>query len=402
MAGKTLNYDLDTRNFASPAPIIGRLAGFTPEFTAKIISARLQYFTQLSGRAATPEEAQLTGLYTAKEVATISWGNPLGAAGGIYISYANKDRFRFPFYQPNLETFPKTTFPSVRMPWLTGNAATLAWHGLRGACYGLLGSTIGVALLTSYATSVRIVAEAQDPRLKDMRDDVLAGVRKQKGGVPNTPRAPGAVDGVREQDASALWRDYTRGGMDDASPSGGSGMYGDLKEEEGKAVTANQTRGSWERASNRSSQQRQETSEPAPFFGGDGEGTSGDEAGRESQPASTGSAWDRVRMQSNTQNKGKTSSWSTRQSPSADDHSYQSADVDRQLARDDAQTQKDFAPRTSGWATRRSPSVDEHSYSSANVERQLARDDAQKDFDARIEKERRGGDFSGGGDQRRW
>ncbi len=46
---------------------------------------------------------------------------------------------------------------------------------------------------------------------------------------------------------------------------------------------------------------------------------------------------------------------------------------------------------------------DSFAFSKSEEERNYAKEEAQKEFDARVERERRGGDFSqGGGDQRRW
>ena len=46
---------------------------------------------------------------------------------------------------------------------------------------------------------------------------------------------------------------------------------------------------------------------------------------------------------------------------------------------------------------------DSFAFSKTEEERSYAREEAQREFDARVEQERRGGDFSkGGGDQKRW
>jgi hypothetical protein len=46
---------------------------------------------------------------------------------------------------------------------------------------------------------------------------------------------------------------------------------------------------------------------------------------------------------------------------------------------------------------------DSYTFSKSEEERSYAKDEAQKEFDARVERERRGGDFSSGnGDQKRW
>ena len=69
-------------------------------------------------------------------------------------------------------------------------------------------------------------------------------------------------------------------------------------------------------------------------------------------------------------------------------------------------------PSQSQWSRRQSETQREQTegsttgnfaFSKTEEERNYAKEEAQKEFDARVERERRGGDFSqGGGDQRRW
>jgi hypothetical protein len=69
-------------------------------------------------------------------------------------------------------------------------------------------------------------------------------------------------------------------------------------------------------------------------------------------------------------------------------------------------------PSQSTWAKLRNssqqggpqnPATDEgYSYSEAREQRELAKLQAQKEFDAQLERERKGGDFGDSGDLKRW
>ncbi len=85
----------------------------------------------------------------------------------------------------------------------------------------------------------------------------------------------------------------------------------------------------------------------------------------------TGSAWDRIRKGENLDPQKPESAWS-KQRPSPPGQSSGSSNND-------------------------------FTYNKSEEERNYAKDEAQKEFDARVERERRGGDFSkGNGDQKRW
>lgn len=109
--------------------------------------------------------------------------------------------------------------------------------------------------------------------------------------------------------------------------------------------------------------------------------------GTESTPEDTtqstgGSAWDRIRKQGGIPSAGsRGSNWPSGRGPPP----------------------TSTAPNAWSKSQRASGPGDGYTFSSAEEERQLAKSDAQKEFDDRVERERRGGDFtSSNGDQKRW
>lgn len=88
-------------------------------------------------------------------------------------------------------------------------------------------------------------------------------------------------------------------------------------------------------------------------------------------PRSSGSTWDRIRQES------ATSKGSPRQSPTN-------------------------TPQVKNEQQEGSTLGDSFSFSSSDEERQLAKIEAQKEFDARVERERQGGDFSESGGKGGW
>lgn len=101
--------------------------------------------------------------------------------------------------------------------------------------------------------------------------------------------------------------------------------------------------------------------------------SSGDDASPQAAPAprSSGSAWDRIRAES------ANSKSSPRQSPTN-------------------------TPQVRNEQQEGSTLGDSFSFSSSDEERQLAKIEAQKEFDARVERERQGGDFSEGSGKGGW
>jgi hypothetical protein len=389
---------IDISKLPRPVPMMGPLFGYTDGFVAKCISIRMQAAAGMMGRAPSEEEAAAIAYWTAKQVSVTSYGGPLGVAGGWWRVYTTKETLRFPFYKPNLEKLNAKVWPSARMALLSGLQATTAWHASRMVAYGLMGNIVGQVLVSSYALSVSSVGELTDPRLKGFIEAMKKKAQTARGRLPNQPPQPSTEAAVEQADAAGLWKGQRRDNVDDASPT--ASTYSDLSGTGAvhEQATRGQERGprpdsdlSSEDNRTTAFQTNQATQESRAFdddfdiisptrkITPDTDSSGG---------PSGGSAWDRIRQQAGNQPAKSGSAWSK------------------------GQGQQKAPQSQSAWTRNRGPIPQEQpedsagrdgfGFSASEEDKQLARDEAQRQFDARVERERRGGDFSAGGDQKRW
>lgn len=298
-------------------------------------------------------------------------------AGGLWRCYGTRDTFRFPFYQPNLEKLQAQTFPTPRMPVLRGFWAVMAWHLVRGLAYGNIGNIIGKIFFASYATSVTLVGEVADPRLKQFHEAIKKRGRESAEKRQGTLPGMGQQGQMRGQQPQAQQSEM----QDDASPTGG--MYGqaDMTPTPGTYETASQPappRRQFPQRTPVPTQVTTESRESNPFDIIDDASPTGGQGlyGATTQPQPQGSAWERLRR-------------GEKPAPVTSKTSNPGARTQQQM-----QTQREQREgATLG---------DSYTFSKSDEERSYAKDEAQKEFDARIERERRGGDFSAGGGNRKW
>lgn len=366
---------VDASNWPKPIPILGPIFGFTPKLLQNLLQRQVITSTQVLGRQLNEVEVEALGYWTAKSIAIQSIGPPIGIAGGIYRARATREQFKFPFFTPDLAKMDVNVFPTQGMKLFSGQAAQSAWHAMRGTAYASMGYFIGTVLLSSYAASIATIGEMSDPRLKALIDKIRDKAKQAQGRMPNAQNAP------QRPGEAKVWKGQTRQ-VDDASPTGGYGLETPLDlstnsermltDEEIQAAEAMKT---WS-ASKPTPYQNQK---PAP------QSNSVDDAFDDASPTggrgmqtsqSSGSAWERIRQQ---------------QASSGGDSPRRSAWSKNRSQAQQGQAQQKEAP------------TDSFAFSSTDEERQLAQSEAQKDFDARLDQERRGGEFSSGsGDRKRW
>jgi hypothetical protein len=382
--GGGTSYQIDKTNFPKPIPIIGPLVGYNDEFYSKVLTQKMQVATNTLGRPLTQDEATAFAFWAAKSISIFSYGAPLGIAAGWWRCYNSRETFRFPFYQPNLEKFQPDVFPP-RLGTLTGMRAVIAWHGLRTGIYSVAGMVVGQILFASYAASVVGVGEVTDKRLKSFVDAVRAQSRQKGGSLPGAgvERKPAERAPPSGGPAGTQYDRRDSPQADDASPTGGifweENAAGSSESVDG-TIGANTQTGGRPRPPVRPApaQMRTQEAEDRPFDAWD----DASPAGRQGSTAPQGSAWDRLRrgekpapipQKSGGKSQPSQSTWSKQQN----------------------ETQKE---QTDGSTT-----GDSFAFSKSEEEKNYVKEEAQKEFDARVERERRGGDFSqGGGDQRRW
>lgn len=375
--------DVDMSKLPGPIPIVGPMLGYSRARIAMDIKEHISLATQILKRPLNKGEVDAIAYNTANAKSLASYGCATGAALGAYQCYRTRETFRFPFFTPPADKFNPEIFGPLR-----GQTARQAWHVLRAGPYVLLVSLVGAFATNNYGALKAAVSMSQDPRLKDFNEELRRRVQERGGRIitqrppPSSPRTP--TEGRAPAGGAAIPGGKSAyGDEDDMSPTGGAYNYdlsGDPNSTTDTGILSDsQMRGQEvrQRADPRRSptedrgatfQMDKVTSQPSNYEDASGSG---------SQPARSsggGSAWDRVRQQAG---RGDVSRGSPRYpTPS-------NAGSGIQLEQREGST-----------------TGDSFTFSSADEDRQLAKAEAQKEFDARIERERRGGDF--GDSSKRW
>lgn len=377
--------------------------------------------TQTIQRPLTESEQTAIAYYTAKGFAISSYGPTIGISAGMYMTYATRAQFRWPVYGNILSKAPpegevqRGFWDGQKMraggkeilQGVSSQAKANILHVSRGFAYCMIGWYFVPLFVSSYAATVSTVGELRDPRLQETNRGVREAVmrdqrqRREKAGdivkqtdagregrMPNLPREKEQGRGRRGGGAE----------VDDASPTGGAmmdmGIDMGIDEEQGRLSGAGDMGGvlsdgqmrtaeakarpqpGQSPASNRAATFQVEKVERQPKdFGSDFDDASptGGSGAMDGGDGSAGGVWERIRQQSATEPSGS------------------SMGRGRGMRGSGAQREQQEGATTG----------DSFSFSSSDEERSYAKAEAQREFDERVEKERRGEDFSREG-RRRW
>lgn len=350
-------------------------------------------------RPLTPKESEAMAYHTAKGVAISSWGPPLGIIAGATRYYKTQEKYRFPFAGNQLKPDGWWDGERIRIMGqdvMKGLRAKQAVNFLRASLYVAFGNVIVGFLVDSYATTVAVVGEIRDERLKDIMQAVRRQTARQMGEISRQERqkrAVGVATGQGEKSVGDLWKQHrgaigaddaspTSASFDDASPTAAGFDYGDEAARLGGNSGNGVVMGDEHMRSQEVRQQprRNPAGNRAATF---------DVEKVERQPRSFDDDYDDASPTGGigVANPGE-SAWQRIRRETASGASPRSGR--RPPARGPQQEQQEEG----------STAGDSFSFMSSEEEKQLARDEAQKQFDERVDKERRGGEFSDG--RRRW
>ncbi|KAH8808492.1 hypothetical protein F5884DRAFT_373044 [Xylogone sp. PMI_703] len=377
----TLPYNIDTTNFPKPVPVISPIFGFTPALQSKIIQKRLQEMQHVLKRPPTHDEANALAYWSAKQLSLYSYGPPVGIAGGCYRAYATMSTFQFPFFKPNPETFTPTVFPPV-MPFLGGRAAVIAWHVLRFFTYGVTGNFISQVLFGSYSVSVATVGEMGDPRLKNYLEAVRRMSRERMGAaVPHAggPGSPGPLG--QPQQPQRLPQSQKRPMVDDASPTAGS--YGDEDFSYGDAPSPD-------------SGDRYQSSNPQQKPVQQPQSRSGLSIPQRTRPSTVPTS---PSPSASLPDSSQPFDFFDEASPTGGQGSVDTPSFQQQQQRAKITTSPSGE---SSWAKIRAGALSSSPGSTPRPSQTVEGGESQQEFDAKLEKKRRDGDFNGGSEQKRW
>ena len=394
----------DASNMPRPIPLIGPFIGFSERALRFKADTTLKFAEKKLGRTLHPEEAQALAFHIYKLEKSKSYYAATGAAAGIYRWYATMNTYQYPFYKPKIESIDPNKFGPIKGP--AANLARQTWRfGLYALAAGQIGNIIGQLIaqpIAAYETSV-------DPKLEEFGKEIKAASGRDERA--NSER--GRMMEERRKDFEARRRQEGTGGMtppygargerrqapplasddDDMSPTAGNESWGSSASSsswEGFA-SEEQPRPQPERQSVDVRARRQppyQSTQPSPSspssssspFDDDTSPTGGlfqSEATSQStqQPASRPgeSSWDRLRRGAG--------------APS----SSQGASQTERIQRFASARQSGAEGSTVG---------DNFTFVEGKEARDVERERAQREFDERLERERRGGDFNEGSGKR--
>ncbi|KAF2035008.1 hypothetical protein EK21DRAFT_55505 [Setomelanomma holmii] len=364
-----------------------RAVRFKTETTIKFAERKV-------GRRLSTQESQALAFHIYQLEQTKSYFAATGASLGAYRAYATMGKFRYPFYQPKIEDIDPNKFGPVKGPM-----AQFARHAWRFSLYLVVAGQMGQIIGQLIAQPLAAVNTSKDPKLEQFGNELKAAAAVEQTRT--------AAQGREIQDRRREFERQTkdRSGMGPA-PQGRWGKQ-----------------------------------PPAPSEDDDSSPTAGNEPWG-SQPSAQGS-WDSFSLQAEQnapqQMQGRPSNGAlTRRSPPTRAPSASSSPFDDDDAsptggmfQDDvnstSQAQQQSRPGESTWdrlrrggvpvpgqrplqPSRREPERreqresstlgDSYTFVADDEERKRERERAQQEFDARLERERQGRDFSDEG--KRW
>ncbi|MCJ1413347.1 hypothetical protein MMC19_007452 [Ptychographa xylographoides] len=388
---------IDLRKLPRPIPILGRVFGFNDERLSRYITGSSNNFVEHLHRPPTNEEFDAIAYYVAKGFAIASWGPPLGLLAGGSRCWSTRKSYKFPFLKAQ-EGFDGTTVRLGNTQLLAGNNAKLFWHTARFSLYGTIGTMVVGFAIGGYAATVAAVGEISDPRLKTLMEAIRSERREEQINKGVRPRR-GDPTGQGTIPASDLWKNHRTAigarEVGDGSPTTDQDMdfvasqetesklYGDdIGVRDRSEVAASQQSSSeprrgpaWNRSAVAKSAESDESQGGAFYEGYDNTSPSRSSGGTTTgtnKPGS-GSVWERLRRDAAATASGPNN---TRPGPGRSSQQRPSA-VD-------------------------SADGDTYSFSNSDEERSFAREQAQRDFDAQLDRERQGEEFSGNGREKKW
>ncbi|KAL8861135.1 MAG: hypothetical protein Q9178_002349 [Gyalolechia marmorata] len=370
---------IDRSQLPHPLPIVGPLFGYTKTYLTKLAASRLRYHTEAVGRSLSTKEMEAVIFHAHKSATISSIGVPIAFSIGMYRAYATRENYRVPVWGDLKSTEGWWDGQKLRIMGQTvaeGSSARSLMHSLRYSAYGSMALFFGGLVVNSYATTVAAVGELRDPRLKDFEQAIRSRSKAQMGDLEAMRTQRKDPTGQGNTTVSDLWKRHRKdiGGLDDASPSAGADGYGGEVERLGGSntgiMTDSQMRSEERRmqaspndspTENRASTFRLDKVEKQP--------KNFDDTFDDASPTAPGdvddgqgNAWERIRRQAQNPSSGK----------------------QRGQRRNQIKNEQQGG----------SAAGDSFTFSSDDEQRQLAKDEAQSEFDARVERERQGGNFN--------
>ncbi|KAI0453776.1 hypothetical protein F5B21DRAFT_273746 [Xylaria acuta] len=376
--------------------------GVSDSFRVLSVLKRVASHSTGAQRPLTGVEATAIGEHTANSIRKFSWAQPLSWGFAAAATYAGRRTFKFPFYQPKMQTFNALYFPMKRMPLVRGPAAAFTWQVVRLCAY-LPICWVPTAIIFSSVSDSSFGAHAmRDTRLAPLIEEIRRNARRgaqqqlrRRAGTPN-PAGTGSAQNTQQTDDGAYQGGQTPQEYGDPNYTTESNTaFGRPSSATESPQTAHP---SWARSTSTQPAPYRTQENTSPGLGSRREDDDSDlfddddaspvapsARSREVPSSSSGSSWDRIRQQA----RSGSPNWEKGDS-SGQEQGW------AQLRQDKTRNPSDSNPKT-----------DSYSYSNDDEEREkrnYEKEQAQKEFDALLEAERRGdgSSSSSGSSSRGW
>ncbi|KAF4978773.1 hypothetical protein FZEAL_4887 [Fusarium zealandicum] len=336
-------------------PVYASVIGFRRDRNLLVATSRVSGFASTLGRDLDDQETKAITEYTLDNIhnnAALKWFT-LGLAA--YLTYRGRRTWQFPFYKPKMNSRfnPNEATSLFSKKKIHGRYPRFTWHTLRFTAYAAV-TMLMVEPLFRAANFIRTeAAMTQDSRLKQFTKDASQRVEQVMANPPAS-RVPFTGNNAHRDEDGDSWASN-----EDNSRSADSYQQASSPP-------------SWSDSQPSASSTQSQQSDHDWDVLDDEDDASPIASSARKQPASlAGSAWDRVRQQS----QGR-----QQQQPDHESRGWAS------------QSQTESQPQ-SGWGNNSAGSPnDGFSFSRSDEERSLAKEQAQQDFDKLIERERKGVD----------
>ncbi len=333
-------------------PFFAPLFGYTTSWQRKSIARSLIANSLAAGRVVTVAEADAIAYHRSKANYQLPWAYPAALVTAGYLTHRGRSRMRFPFYTPPPGRFSPLVFPSAAAPFLTGLRAGFVWHALRFGAYYVMCKYSVVPLFQSVVLTKNIFDLAMDPRLKDI-DHLIVAQKKAKA------RRVAEDSAVAAPGRPSSWRKPEEDEQQDHDHDHQQQQQEQQQQQQQQQPTR------WAQRAQRAPESHDAQQDDDTF--GDDASPAAPAQGQQSQhpaagsppPPGAGSYWDKIRQRAKAE---EGAPWQGQQ-----------------------QSGESRGQQTTG----------QYTYTPAEQEKAYAKEQAQKEFDAMLERERRGVDDSG-------
>lgn len=361
---------IDLAKAYRPFPILGPLTGFTNAHIVKLASGIARNAPGVLQRPITQDELDGTVAAVSRYQQVHSWVYCNALIIGGFRAANTKPEMKFPGQNWLEKKNIRFVLDFEKLGPLKGPAARVGWNAIRTSIWLAWWGLPAYILGGLFGQMAMIQIQLNDPRLKQMSKDMQTDGAKRRVEEYQKRKTSGLPPQTVQQE---------RTDMDDMSPQAmetpvsldrgqdvrTSGMEQYMRSSPKEPAPQSST-GSRQMGDERDRFQAQPEPSQSPFDAGPQQGSSPSGEG--------GSAWDRVRNSAGQ----RESAWDRvrRQGSSADNSSS-----------------------SGSWSSRSEtgnnvPLTDSFMFDQRDEDKQLARAEAQKDFNARIERERQGQDFT--------